>query len=74
MAVIVAALVVEGDIAPDDAAFDLQMLIDTQGKERTRSEGERLLAGGGFSIRELVDVRTFAKCDLPHIMGRGGGT
>jgi hypothetical protein len=43
------------------AAFDMQMLICTTGRERTSSEWKRLLDDGGFKIMEIMDVRTFAK-------------
>lgn len=43
------------------AAFDMQMLIGTTGRERTSSEWKRLLDGGGFKIMEIMNVRTFAK-------------
>jgi hypothetical protein len=51
----------ECGIDPNVAAFDMQMLINTRGRERTRSEWEALFQRNGFSIREVVDVRTFAK-------------
>ncbi len=47
-------------IDPTIAAFDMQMLVGTRGRERTRDEWEELLAAHGFAIREVVDVRTFA--------------
>jgi len=48
-------------IDPNVAAFDMQMLINTHGRERTLSEWAVLFQQGGFHIREVVDVRTFAK-------------
>lgn len=43
------------------ATFDMQMLMGTPGRERTQSEWQRLFASAGFSILEIMDVRTFAK-------------
>jgi hypothetical protein len=48
-------------INPTVAAFDMQMLIGTRGRERTLSEWKELLESSGFEIIEVVDVRTFAK-------------
>jgi len=46
---------------PTVAAFDMQMLIGTRGRERTSSEWSSLLGGAGFEITKIIDVRTFAK-------------
>jgi C-methyltransferase len=43
------------------ASFDMQMLIGTAGRERTLSEWQQLLAGSGFTLVNVLDVRTFAK-------------
>lgn len=43
------------------AAFDMQMLIGTTGRERTSSEWKRLFDETGFEIMEIMNVRTFAK-------------
>ena len=43
------------------AAFDMQMLIGTMGRERTPSEWKQLLENAGFEIVEIMNVRTFAK-------------
>ncbi|MFO7604650.1 MAG: methyltransferase [Gammaproteobacteria bacterium] len=43
------------------AAFDMQMLIGTRGRERTYDEWQRLLEDSGFEIVEVIDVRSFAK-------------
>lgn len=48
-------------IDPTIAAFDMQMLIGTKGRERTPGEWKRLLDGAGFEIVEILNVRTFAK-------------
>lgn len=58
---IVDAVAAERGIDANTAAFDMQMLIGTRGRERTLPEWSALAADGGFSIREVVDVRTFAK-------------
>lgn len=49
------------NIDPTIAAFDMQMLVCTRGRERTIAEWRVLLGRSGFSIQEVVDVRTFAK-------------
>ncbi len=51
----------EQHIDPTIAGFDIQMLMGTQGRERTLNEWRELLEPAGFSIREIVDVRTFAR-------------
>lgn len=48
-------------IDPAIAAFDMQMLVGTRGRERTLAEWTALLEGGGFRLVEVVEVRTFAK-------------
>ncbi len=58
---IVDTVAAEVGIDPNVAAFDMQMLIGTHGRERTLSEWQMLLEDGGFSIREVVAVRTFAR-------------
>ena len=49
------------NINPTVAAFDMQMLIGTHGRERTLGEWRQLLATSGFEIAEIIDVRTFAR-------------
>ncbi len=51
----------ETHIDPIVAAFDMQMLIGTKGRERTSSEWKHLLEGAGFEVVEIMNVRTFAK-------------
>jgi len=51
----------EVDIDPNVAAFDMQMLIGTRGRERTHGEWQALLERGGFHLSEVVAVRTFAR-------------
>jgi hypothetical protein len=51
----------EMQVNPTIAAFDMQMLIGTKGRERTLSEWTALLEGAGFEIVEVITVRTFAK-------------
>lgn len=55
------AVAEESHINPSVAAFDMQMLIGTKGRERTASDWNRLLENAGFGIVEIMDVRTFAK-------------
>lgn len=55
------AVAEEIHIDPTIAAFDMQMLIGTTGRERTPSEWKSLLEGAGFEIMEILNVRTFAK-------------
>ncbi len=43
------------------ASFDMQMLMGTQGRERTLSEWKTLFADSGFSLVEVLELRTFAK-------------
>ncbi|MEQ1545914.1 methyltransferase [Methyloglobulus sp.] len=43
------------------AAFDMQMLVGTKGRERTLGEWKMLLENSGFEIVDVMDVRTFAK-------------
>ena len=46
---------------PTIASFDMQMLIGTRGRERTVAEWRALLARGGFTLQEIVSLRTFAR-------------
>jgi len=55
------AVAEETHINPNIAAFDMQMLIGTSGRERTPSEWKQLLENAGFEIVEIMNVRTFAK-------------
>ena len=59
--VIVDAVAASPGIDPSIAAFDMQMLIGTRGRERTLAEWEGLLEHCGFGITQVVEVRTFAK-------------
>lgn len=70
-AVIVDTVVSETDIDPNHASFDMQMLVGTRGRERTRREWETLLMESGFTIGEVVDVRTFAKFIVIAPLGKG---
>lgn len=58
---IVDSVAEEMRVNPTVAAFDMQMLIGTRGRERTLREWKRLLEGSGFEIKDVIDVRTFAK-------------
>ncbi|MGD8914120.1 MAG: methyltransferase [Candidatus Thiodiazotropha sp.] len=55
------------DIDPNIASFDMQMLVNTRGRERTLDEWHKLLASSGFALQEIVDVRAFAKLLVVHI-------
>ncbi|WP_347985963.1 methyltransferase [Methylomonas sp. AM2-LC] len=55
------AVAEETNINPTIAAFDMQMLIGTTGRERTPSEWKQLLENAGFEIVEIMNVRTFVK-------------
>lgn len=59
--VVVDMVAQEHGIDPNVASFDMQMLVNTHGRERTRSEWQALFERNGFRLREVVDVRTFAK-------------
>lgn len=43
------------------ASMDMQMLMGTEGRERTMSEWKNLLNDTGFYIEQVMDIRTFAK-------------
>lgn len=58
---VVETVAAECGIDPTVAAFDLQMLMGTRGRERTESEWRALFDAAGFRIREFVPVRTFAR-------------
>lgn len=47
-------------IDPTVASFDMQMLMGTQGRERTEEEWKAILERCGFAIQETVSLRTFA--------------
>lgn len=51
------------ETAPDPAgtAFDMQMLVNTRGRERTAGDWEQLMNRGGFVIEEIVAARTFPR-------------
>lgn len=51
----------EQHIDPTVASFDMQMLIGTQGRERTETEWRSLIERGGFALQEIVSLRTFAQ-------------
>lgn len=51
----------EQHIDPDVASIDMQMLIATRGRERTEAEWRSLIEGGGFTLQEIVSLRTFAR-------------
>jgi hypothetical protein len=47
------------DIA--SASFDMQMLMGTRGRERTRDEWDALFAMSGVQREETVDLMSFGK-------------
>ena len=49
------------NIDPNVASFDMQMLVNTRGRERTREEWEALFRVTDFVIDEVVAARTFAR-------------
>lgn len=59
--VITDAVASEQDIDAITASMDMQMLMGTKGRERTMSEWENLFKETGFSIKQVMDIRTFAK-------------
>lgn len=42
-------------------SFDMQMLIGTEGRERTRQEWSSLCTGGGYRIEQIFDTRSLWK-------------
>lgn len=59
--VIIDTIAAPCNIDPTTASFDMQMLIGTSGRERTLDEWRSLLQRGGFVLREVVQLRTFAR-------------
>ena len=56
------------------ASFDMQMLMGTEGRERTLGEWKKLLAGSDFKIVEVVEVRTLIKYIIATpIVSQAGG-
>ena len=43
------------------AAFDMQMFVNTRGRERTLAEWRRLFDQSGLVLREVVGLQTFGK-------------
>jgi len=60
-AVIADTVAEECGIDPTIASFDIQMLVNTRGRERTEAEWRALLGEAGFTIVEIVKVSSFAK-------------
>ncbi len=60
--ILIADMVAEAQhINPMTASFDMQMLVNTRGRERTLAEWQGLLESGGFQLQEVVEVRTLIK-------------
>lgn len=51
----------ETNIDSMTASMDMQMLVGTQGKERTLGEWRQLLDKGGFTIEQILDTRSLVK-------------
>lgn len=60
-ALIVDCVAEENHINSTIAAFDMQMLIGTRGRERTANEWRAVIESAGFNVRVIIDVRTFVK-------------
>lgn len=58
---VVDAVAEEVGIDPNVAAMDMQMLVNTHGRERTAKEWGALFQRNGFALREIIPVRTFAR-------------
>jgi hypothetical protein len=59
--VITDAVANEMNIDSITASMDMQMLMGTEGRERTISEWRSLFNDTGFIIEQIMDIRTFAK-------------
>jgi hypothetical protein len=51
----------ESNIDPTVASFDMQMLLNTRGRERTLAEWADLFKTADFEMVQVIDVRSFAK-------------
>mgnify|MGYP002632126968 FL=1 len=49
-------------------SFDMQMLMGTEGRERTVSEWEELCANGGYHITKTIDTRSLWKIQLLNLI------
>lgn len=62
-----AAIAVMEMVMPDSptdiaaASFDMQMFVNTRGRERTLAEWRRLFDASGLVLQEVVSLRTFGK-------------
>lgn len=61
MSPVVDTVVEEVGIDPNVAAMDMQMLVNSHGRERTAIAWEALFRRNGFVLREIIPVRTFAR-------------
>jgi hypothetical protein len=64
---IIDSIAEEQNIDPTIASFDMQMLIGTSGRERTEREWRKLLDVNGFRVKEIVQLRTFARILVAEI-------
>lgn len=58
---VVDAVAEEVAIDPNVAAMDMQMLVNSHGRERTASEWKALFQHNDFSLQDIIQVRTFAR-------------
>jgi len=70
-AVIADTVVEECGIDPTIASFDMQMLVNTRGRERTEVEWRGLLGEVGFAVAEIVKVSSFARFIVIRLAGDG---
>lgn len=59
---IVDMVAAETGLDPATAAVDMQMLVNTPGRERTLPEWQTLFGSAGFHLVEIVALRSFAQC------------
>jgi hypothetical protein len=60
-AVIADSVASEVNIDAMTASMDMQMLMGTRGRERTKSEWENIIYSCGFEIESILDTRSIAK-------------
>jgi len=73
-----AAIAVMEMVMPDNradiatAAFDMQMFVNTRGRERTLAEWRRLFDQSGLELQEVVGLRMFGKILILRAAPQGG--
>lgn len=55
------------------ASFDMQMFVNTRGRERTLGEWQRIFDESGLKLREVVGLQTFGKILVAGTRGRAAG-